>query len=260
MLIIGEREMKMQTGYDVFGKAYGVMLRNDLHAPGSIDRKLMQNMVLLNGQSYDSLYQPSIVLLDMHTHELYEFAQSFQGKSSRQTVQNIVRYCSDIALNYNVPFEQMLFGGTEKEILQRGTDWCADMARVGVVLLMCCGIPTRIVNLANPAKAYHGHAVVEAFYEGKYGVCDLIYGYCFYDKRPLGAYELIHNKAYLSAYSKDYAQLYSMAAISQYNPLEQHCYQVSGPNAYYLRLINTNHQGKWLMGENEGESGDIPID
>lgn len=59
---------------------------------------------------------------------------------------------------YDVPFAQMCFGGTEKEILSRGTGRCTDMARVGVVLLMCNGLPTRVVYLVSPAKAYHGHA------------------------------------------------------------------------------------------------------
>lgn len=47
----------------------------------------------------------------------------------------------------------MLFGGTEKEILDRGTDWCTDMARVGAVFLKCLGIPSRIVHLADTGKA-----------------------------------------------------------------------------------------------------------
>ncbi len=38
----------MEKGYDVFGKAYGVMNRNDLHALESIDHKLMQEMILLS--------------------------------------------------------------------------------------------------------------------------------------------------------------------------------------------------------------------
>ena len=32
----------MKQGYGVFGKAYEVMLRSDLHAPGSIDHQLME--------------------------------------------------------------------------------------------------------------------------------------------------------------------------------------------------------------------------
>ena len=33
----------LKQGYDVFGKAYGVMNRNDLHATESIDHQLLQS-------------------------------------------------------------------------------------------------------------------------------------------------------------------------------------------------------------------------
>ena len=36
---------KVIKGYDVFGKEYGCMLRNDLHDINSIEHKLMQEMV-----------------------------------------------------------------------------------------------------------------------------------------------------------------------------------------------------------------------
>lgn len=41
----------MRRGYDIFGRAYGVMLRNDPHAPGSIDHALMRRMALLDEDS-----------------------------------------------------------------------------------------------------------------------------------------------------------------------------------------------------------------
>ncbi len=149
------------------------MNRNDLHALQSIDHKLMQEMILLDHASFEHLYSFQPQATDMRAHELYPFAKQFRQGDDRQTTENILRYCSDIALHYDVPFEQMHFGGTEMEILNRGTDWCADMARVGAVLLTCNGIPARIVHLVNPTKAYHAHVVVEANYEGKYGICDL---------------------------------------------------------------------------------------
>lgn len=241
----------MKKGYDVFGKAYGVMNRNDTHAPESIDHKLMQEMILLDNTSYEYLYgfQPQVP--DMKAHALYPFAQQFRQGDDRQTIENILRYCSDIALHYDVPFEQMLFGGTEEEILRRGTDWCADMARVGAVMLMCNGIPARIVHLVNLSKAYYGHVVVEAYYEGKYGVCDFIYGYCFHREKPLDAYELIRNKRYFIGYPEEYAGLYTAAAISEYDPMGDHCYKISEPNPYTINLINGNHHGKWIMGEEE---------
>ena len=169
----------MERGTDIFGEAYGIMLQNDLHADGSVDRRLMQEMILIDESSADYLYGCVPEAKNMKSHELYEFAQSFLGRPQKETVKNIVKYCSDIAKNYSVPFENMSFGGTEKEILERGTDWCADMARVGAALLMCCGIPSRLVYLVNPDRAYSGHVAAEAFYEGKYGVCDFIYGIVF---------------------------------------------------------------------------------
>lgn len=239
----------MKKGYDVFGKAYGIMMRSDLHDPESIDHKLMQEMVLLDEESHDFLYRPAPELLDMKNHELYTFSRKFRGDSDSHTIRNILRYTAERAENFQDAFKTMQFGGTEKEILDRGTDWCADMARVGVVLLECNGIPARIIYLANLQKAYNGHVVAEAFYEGKYGVCDFIYGYSFYEEKPLDAYELMRRKRYLQAYPKDYAALYSAAAISDYNPMGDHNYKISLPNQYYLKLMSGNHNGKWMMGE-----------
>lgn len=80
-------------------------------------------------------------------------------------------------------------------------------------------------------------------------MCDFLYGYCFYDKKPLDAYELTKNLQYLQKYSDSYRALYKSAAISEYNPMEKHNYQISIPNAYYMNLINSNHNNEWIMGE-----------
>lgn len=47
----------MKKGYRVFGKAYEVMLRNDLHDKHSIDHYLLSNMILLDNESNNYLYQ-----------------------------------------------------------------------------------------------------------------------------------------------------------------------------------------------------------
>ena len=239
----------MERGTDIFGEAYGIMLQNDLHADGSVDRRLMQEMILIDESSADYLYGCVPEAKNTKSHELYEFAQSFLGRPQKETVKNIVKYCSDIAKNYSVPFENMSFGGTEKEILERGTDWCADMARVGAVLLMCCGIPSRLVYLVNPNRAYSGHVAAEAFYEGKYGVCDFIYGYCFYGEVPTDTYELLRGKSYFEGYPEDYAKLYGAAAVCEYDPLADNCYEISQPNEYYLKLMSSASDGGWVMGE-----------
>ena len=239
----------MKKGYGIFGKSYEIMLRNDLHAEASIDHELMRNMVLLDEESCEYLYdQP--VYPDLRSHELYAYAQQFKAPQEKQSIRKILDFTSDIAGRFDLEFKNMLFGGTEKQILQRGTDWCADMARVGTVLLQCIGIPCRILNLANLDKAYNGHVVGEAFYEGHFGIVDFIYGYQFYGDKPINAHDIMQNTDLLNPYPETYRGLFSAIGISEYDPTnEKNCYLMSKPNEYYMRLIYTNHNDMWIMGE-----------
>ena len=188
----------MKTGYGVFGRAYEVMFKNDLHDPASIDHELMKNMVLLDDRSAAFLYS-RVVRHDRKEHELYQFAQQFNASTEKETIQNVLQYTHNIAAAFDTDFDNMLFGGTEKQSLDRGTDWCSDMARVGTALLQCLDIPCRMLYLANPGKAYNGHVVSEAFYEGRYGVVDFIYGYQFYNRTQKSAFEIQRNPGILAA-------------------------------------------------------------
>lgn len=240
----------MKKGYGVFGRAYEIMLRNDPHDPNSIDHKLMREMILLEPDSCPALYGAHPAAPDMKGHALYGFAQSLQGDTDAASIRNVLACTSKIAADYAIPFEEMRFGGTEREILSRGTDWCADMARVAAVLLHCLGIPARILHLVNPQKAYHGHVVVEAFYEGKFGVIDPLYGYCFYEGKPLDAYTLMNEPEHLKGYDADYRDLFQRIAISEYDPLDAASnYSISRVNDYTRTLLSTDHHGQWFMGE-----------
>ena len=239
----------MRKGYDVFGKSYGIMFRNDVHAGGSIDDEFIKEMVLLDDDSYPYLYS-GVKRYDMARHELFGYARQFHGQTDRETVANVIKFTSEIAAGYDVDFKDMLFGGTEKQIIERGTDWCADMARVCAVLLQCCGIPCRIVHLANLEKAYNGHVVCEAFYEDRYGVIDPIYGYMFYGDAPISAYDIMKDNSCLRQYSENYRGLYSAIAIGEYDPTsDKNDYTISVPNAYTSKLIYTEHNDQWIMGE-----------
>ncbi|MEG2868919.1 MAG: hypothetical protein RR894_14360, partial [Terrisporobacter sp.] len=148
----------MTKGYDVFGKAYGVMLRNDLHSTDLIDHQFLKEMILVDEQTAQQFYETNPkISYDTTKHELFEFAQTFKGNNILDTIKNILKFTSNIALNYEVEFLDMTFGGKEKDIIKRGTDWCSDMARLGCVLLQCNNIPARIVHIVNTKKAYHGH-------------------------------------------------------------------------------------------------------
>lgn len=245
------RSPALKKGYGIFGKACKVMLENDLHSPASIDHALLREMVLLDDASAPYLYS-SVRRYDLQKHGLFEFSQQFAGRSERETIQNAAEFTRKIAYSYDVDFKDMLFGGTEAQILERGTDWCADMARVGAVLLDCLGIPCRIVHLIDTTRAYNGHVVCEAYYENRWGVVDFIHGYVFYDTAPISAYRLLKDKTALMEYPDEYRDLYSAAAISEYDPTdEKNDYTVSRPNDYYMKLIYSDGNFRWLMGEDE---------
>ncbi len=253
----------MIRGYDVFGKEYGVMFKNDLHALDSIDHQFLKDMILVDEQSVKLLYEATPKIpYDVKRHELFEFSQRFKFSSEIETIRSILNFTSNIALNYDINFSEMIFGGKEKDIIKRGTDWCADMARVGCVLLQCNNIPVRIVHIVNINKAYYGHVVCEAFFNDGYGMCDFIYGVLGYDDIPISAWEMRLNKDLVTkCYSRDYKVyskgsdfegLFSEIAINEYNIMDiNNKYTESKPNQYTLRIINENHEGKWFMGEDK---------
>lgn len=251
----------MESGYGVFRKAYETMLRNDPHAKGSIDRLLMRQMRLVDEASYSALYKktPSVPP-QIKRHECFLFAQQFCREGERETIRETVNFTKQMADSVNTPMNRMLFGGTEREMIQRKTDWCTDISRVGATLLQCVGIPARMVYLANRKKAYHGHAVTEAYYCGKYGVIDFLHGFCFYEDEPLDVFTLLHApelvQKTVGAENEDYCRLYDAAAVSEYDPTNpKNRYPVSGCNQYYLAISNQNHaDGQWLMGEDSSRS------
>lgn len=253
----------MKKGYDIFGKEYGVMLRNDLHATDSIDHKFMKDMILVDEESKNLFYEgiPK-VSKDVCKHELFEFAQKFKGSNDLDTIKNILKFTSNMALNYDINFLDMKFGGREKDIISRKTDWCADMARVGCVLLKCNNIPARILHIVNINKAYNGHVICEAFFEKNYGVCDFINGVVGYDKGPISAWEMKLDKHLVTkCYSRDYQGyskendfegLFSEIAINEYDIMdENNKFTESRPNEYTIKIIEENHNNKWFMGEDK---------
>lgn len=252
----------MKQGFDVFNKAYGVMFRNDLHDKQSVDYQIVKNMILLDASSEGFLYDEKKYIINptIKNHELYEFSKKLKGSTVLESIQNVVCFTKNIVSNFNVPFEAMLFGGTEKEIINRGTDWCADISRVGCALLQCLNIPSRMIILANTSKAYHGHTICEAIIDHQFMMCDFTYGtYGFLDK-PYAVKSLLNdNKSLINIYKKEVLSdidltyivgLYDKAAFCDYDVTKNHRFLTSKPNEYYLRMMKLKHDGTWKLEEN----------
>ncbi len=251
----------MKRGYGVFGKAYETMLRQGVHDVRAVDHAILKNMVRLDDDSFERLYQtPTPVSEAVTKHELYAFAQQFNRDTASDTVNAVLRFTRQLADDFDVPFASMVFGGTEKEIIARGTDLCTDMSRVGAALLQCLSIPSRIVVLVNGSKAYNGHQAVEAYLDNQYVFCDFLYGVMAKDSDTYRVADLLDNGDVVRSVYRDEVPsekhltyvvgLFDQAAISEYDITKPHIYITSGPNDYYLKLMKLTQDGTWQMGEN----------
>ena len=257
-----ERSEIMKVGFDIFGKAYGFMFRNDLHDGNSIDYNFSKTMILLDLESEELLYDSSkyTVSNKIVQHELYNFAQQFKGLTWKESMRNILAYTREIVRNFNLPFENMIFGGTEKEIIDRGTDWCTDISRVGCALLQCLNIPCRMVTLVNTKQAYNGHTICKAIVNKQFIMCDFTYGVLGHLDESYSVKSLINNhnvveEVYSEIISlgnnRDYILgLFDKAAYNDYDITKQHNYNKSKPNDYYLNMMKLKHDGTWKLGEN----------
>lgn len=255
---------KMKMGYGVFGKAYEYMFINDLHHIRSVDHAILKNMIFLDEESKSLLYKaPNTVSQDISNHELYEIALKLKGDNHLESINRTIEFVIEIVKKCDTPFEEMVFGGTELEIIKRGSDWCTDISRVGSALIQCLGMPSRIAILVNPFKAYHGHQVVEVYLDGTYMMCDFLYGviarlnqnYSVYDllSKPKLVHKIYSSKINDSKELDYITSLYNLAAISEYNVSKKHNYQTSKPNEYYLKMMNLKQDGTWQMNEDKLE-------
>lgn len=255
---------KMKMGYGVFGKAYEYMFKNDLHHIRSVDHAILKNMIFLDEESKSLLYKaPNTVSQEISNHELYEIALKLKGDNHLESINRTIEFVIEIVKKCDTPFEEMVFGGTELEIIKRGSDWCTDISRVGSALIQCLGMPSRIAILVNPFKAYHGHQVVEVYLDGTYMMCDFLYGviarldqnYSVYDllSKPKLVHKIYSSKINDSKELDYITSLYNLAAISEYNVSKKHNYQTSKPNEYYLKMMNLKQDGTWQMNEDKLE-------
>lgn len=257
-------KLEIKIGYGVFGVAYEYMFKNDLHHKRSVDYAILRNMIFLDKDSKSYLYKtPQPVSKDIINHALNDIANKLKGDNHLESIERTIEFVNEIVKKCDTPFEEMIFGGTELEIIKRGSDWCTDISRVGVALLQCLGIPSRIAILVNQSKAYHGHQVVEAYVNNTFMMCDFLYGviarldqnYSVYDllSKPKLVHKIYNSKINDSKQLDYIASLYNLAAISEYDISKKHNYQTSKPNEYYIKMMNLNHDGTWKLNEDKLE-------
>ena len=266
-------DLARYQGLGQFGRAYRMVYANDCHAPGSVDRVLLERMVRICPETASYLYRDYTSLAITYTTsrrpELERHLRSIGADrgSIEEKVNAIVGLCRGLTETAaNRTEDDLLFGGTEEEVIQRGSDWCTDLARVACVLAQVAGLPSRIVFLANTASAYSGHAIVDIHRNSVWGAVDstntIVYQRS--DGMPVSTWEIISEPPLVDAGrsgldpSGEWTGQFRAAAPSNYrvSDVETYDYTVSSINAYYRSILSMASRGwpggpRWLHGEDD---------
>lgn len=248
------------------------MLENDAHAAGSVDRVLMEQMVRLCAATAEHLYRDFTPLRIPYQRgtapQLEQYLEDIvEGVSHPHAmIGRIAAYCRGVAEAAADDLDAMVFGGTEEQIIARGSDWCTDLARVACVLCQVAGFPARLVYLADTRRAYSAHAIIEAYRDGTWGAIDPTSGVIYWhlDGWPASTWDLQRDRRLLASHWPDTASRnermgqFRCAALANYFVWErQHYdYTVSPINPYYRSILEMAAQEwpgglRWLHDEDQ---------
>ena len=261
------------TGPKAFGRAYRIMLDNDPHAPGSADREIVASMIRLcdetAGYLYDGNTSRSVGYVE-GTRPGLERSCAEAGSPAggpEQRVAAIAELTRSLAERSPAGgLTAMRFGGTEEQIVERGSDWCADVARVACALYQVAGFPCRMVYLFDLQAAYRGHVIVEPHRSGKWGAVDPISAvvYRTRDGNPATTWELMNDADVVTRHAGPEAwytnpEQFTAAGIADYHVRDaaRYDYPVTGVNDYTRAVLSMAERGwpgglRWLHGEADG--------
>lgn len=230
-------------GTDQFGKAYQVMYQNDSHAPGSVDRALLEEMVRICPETRETLYTTFTPLTTRYTRGSRPALEQILPPNA--TAAEIALLTGEMAERCPPGLEGFLLGGTEEEIAARSTDWCTDLARLGCVLAQIAGIPARLAILADTAQAYSGHVIVEMYEGGRWRAIDTTNG-------------IVYDESVAERMDRADPGQFRAAALVNYGPDDAHRYDytTSTINDYMQPVLAESLRGwpgglRWLHGEDQ---------
>ncbi|MBI3946989.1 MAG: hypothetical protein HY321_13780 [Armatimonadetes bacterium] len=184
-------------------------------------------------------------------------------RKRRGGLEGIARFCSALGERAPDGLAEARLGGLEEEIIRRGSDWCTDVARAACALCQVAGIPARLVCLADTARAYCGHAIIEAARSGVWGAADpsTAVVYRLPGGRPASTWDLMSSPDLIEAHCRATGGFYTTpgqfraGAIAEYAiwKRREYDYTVSALNEYYRTILEMSAAGwpgglRWLHG------------
>lgn len=266
-------------GTAAFGKAYQFMMEHDAHATNSVDREIARAMVRLCPETAEYLYHAHTPLDVRYTRGSRPELETVVSQciattaSTEEQVSSVAGFTRRLGQRAEHDLHKMQLGGTEEQIIERGSGWCTDVARVACVLYQTAGFPCRIVHLFDLDRAYSGHVIIEVYRTGIWGAVDSSSGVVYRQPEgdPATTWDLMNGPALVEAHQRPDAWYTSVgqfkaAGISNYFcwKASKYDYTITGLNEYYMSILSMADQKwpdglRWLYGEDsKGQLDDWP--
>ena len=257
-------KFKGRTGFGIYDEL--LSLENDIHAPGTVDSVLFDEMIKLMPETADFLYTgytPLDIKFQKGTRPYLEkIVKSSIGNSDPTTIaKDLMNFCSNIPNNFPDPekstnsgfwtTDTVLFGGTEEELIKRGTDICTELSRVLCVLAQIAGLPARLIYLFDLNRKNWGHGVTEIFLQtsesSNWAVFDATSNVCYPMEggRFASAWDLRNHPEIIENHSDYMKKPYVARAFYECSAVVNYFAWDLGKYDYRCNLINSYYRRIW---------------
>lgn len=180
-------EIKKYKGSLGFGKEIDILVKNSIYSKGTVDAVLMEKQVKLNKETILFLYEKYTPLSVNYIKGSRPFLEKIVNTETKPCSNDIERclrlskWCRKIEDTFPMKQKsnssgfyekpaQFFWGGTEEEIIKKGSDWCNEVARVHCILCQIAGIPARLVYIYSKSGI---HVCSEVFISKKWSFFDI---------------------------------------------------------------------------------------
>jgi transglutaminase-like putative cysteine protease len=256
--------MEMGTGLRGFSPAIDRLLDHRIYAPHTADAVLQDSALVVCPESYARLSAPPDIArlrLDELPGRRPLLAALIERLgltgSWHERLGRLARFTADIERIFPSPehsaargfyptLDDFWWGGTEEQVIAKGSDWCHEVARVYCALAQVAGVPARIVYTLGRED---GHAIAECFVEGAWVLVDPLAPHVYRreDGGPLGVVEMacadaeqrrsLTGEGRHGTYVR--ARFFEFTAVAEYYLIEadRYDYGPSHCNAFYRGLL-----------------------
>lgn len=186
-----------------------------IYRKGTVDHEIFHHAVVLTDDTAEALYADYTPLDQPYRRGDRPFLERVVAEvtggleSDFDKAVALMDWVRDLPRTYPNPDGDVFHGGSEEEVIRKGSNMCNEMARVLIVLAQIAGIPSRYIGHMVPfdfdrPETGSGHGVTEMYIDGAWSYFDVRGRYFLTDAgRPASTWELINDPDLIDRQDED---------------------------------------------------------